>query len=367
MPVIALNLQPFAFFDSPNHAPKVALKNGKVTHLCPKAAELGVTQGMPQTAVLLRAPDALLLEEHTPDLQRKWDDLLQEFYGFSPNVEALHMGLCLITGSEWDAHQLAHQYQARVGVGQTREQALIASGVAEPGKTRIVLDPEAFYQEASTTTLSLLGVSRDTVEKLAWLGITVLHDLKAWSRKQILHYFGEEAKPILGLFFERNVWVARFQLPREVQAEHTFFEPVQEPYQIDPVLMMLSKKLLDRLRGLQARKLILTATTDIGNLWSSRTIKDPIEKVSTLSHLLGLALKDSFATDFHVHKLNVRLRELYQLGEQKTLFQQKPRPMDAVRLVHQRFSGAMFHYQVHDPYSQARDQRFRKLPFDEEE
>lgn len=367
MPVIALNLQPFAFHDLSHHMPRVALKNGKATHVCPKAAALGITRGMPQTAILLKAPDALLLEEHTPELQRKWEDLLEAFFQFSPNVESLEVGLCLITGSEWDAHQLAHQHHAKVGIGQTREQALIASSVAEPGKTRLVLDPEGFYQEAPITSLGLLGTSRDTLERLIWLGITVVHDLTCWNRKQIQHCFGEEARPILGLLFERNVWVARFQLPKEVQAEYTFPEPAKEPHQIDPVLMLLSRKLLERLKGLQARKLVLTATTDIGNLWSSRNIKSPVEKAGTLSHLLGLALKDSFAVDFHVHKLNVRLRDLYQPGEQKTLFQQKPSSRDAARMVHQRFAGAMFHFDLHDPYSQARDQRFRKRAIDEEE
>ncbi|GEM49791.1 hypothetical protein [Deinococcus cellulosilyticus] len=367
MPILAIHFIPFAFHNLPERDVKVSLREGRVVHLCEKAAALGVVKGMPESAVRLKASEARIVQDTSVELTQQWQDFLLQMFQFSPNVESLKEGMCLLTASEYDAHQIQHQFGCPVGVGQTREQALMAATVATKSKVRMVLDFDLFCQEVPITSLAALGLKPDTLERLMWLGVTTLADLKSWSRKQIQHYFGTEAKPILALFFEKNVWVARYNLPKEVISKFFFDEPEQEPFKIDPALKLLSEHLFKKLSGLHPRKLVLTAGTPIGNLWASRNVKDPIQKPPTLQHLMRLALDDSFALQFGVDKLEVRLMDLYQLGEQKSLFQQKPSSMDAVKLVHQRFAGAMFHYEIHDPYSQARDQRFRKLPFDEEE
>lgn len=367
MPILAIHFIPFAFHNLPERDVKVSLRGGRVVHLCEHAAQLGVVKGMPESAVRLRAPEAKIVQDTSVELTQAWQDLLLQMFHFSPNVESLREGVCLLTASEYDALQIQHQFGCPVGVGNTREQALMAATVATKSKVKMVLDFDAFCQEVPITSLSALGLKPDTLERLMWLGVTTLADLKSWSRKQIQHYFGMEAKPILALFFEKNVWVARYNLPREVIGKFAFGDPTQEPRQIDPVLRRLSEHLFQKLSGLHPRKLVLTAGTPIGNLWASRNVKDPIQKPNTLQHLMRLALDDSFAVQFGVEKLEVRLLDLYQLGEQKSLFQQKPSSLDAVKLVHQRFAGAVFQYQIHDPYSQARDQRFQKRPFDEEE
>ncbi|GEM48367.1 DinB/UmuC family translesion DNA polymerase [Deinococcus cellulosilyticus] len=367
MPIVAIHFIPFAFHNLPEDQPRVSLKEGRALHVCEKAAALGVTQDMPESAVRLRATDAKIVQDSSPELSRQWQDFLLQVFHFSPNVESLREGVCLITCSAYDAHQIQHQFGCPVGVGDTREQALIAATVATRSRVRTVLDFDAFSQEVPITSLSVLGIKQETLERLSWLGVTTLGDLKTWSRKQIQHYFGIEARPIIGLFFEKNVWVARYNLPKEIISSFSFESPVQEPCDIDPALKRMGEHLFQKLSGLHPRKLVLTAGTPIGNLWSSRNVKDPVQKQDTLQHLMRLALDDSFAVQFGIEKLEVRLMDLYQLGEQKTLFQQKPSSKDAVKLVHQRFAGVMFHYQIHDPFSQARDQRFQKLPFDEEE
>ena len=183
--------------------PLVSLYKGRVVHASKTAKQLGITTGSSLAAALTKAPDLEAVEAASPYLAASWERLVEEVSGLSLVLESPMQGRLLMELEPSDAAQLAESYKVRVGLAESVEVAVIAALISSPGKVRQV---EAERQERLIDALPLyilkgLGLSQGVQERLGWLGVEQVGQLRAWKKPQVLAYLGAEGKGLLPYLF----------------------------------------------------------------------------------------------------------------------------------------------------------------------
>jgi len=251
--------------------------------------------------VRLKAPNAQLIPVLSPNTLERWSALLESLYVLSPNVEGTREGIAFLTVRSSDALQIATEYSARVGRGETRELALLAAQGADEGTVlswpkdgtswteRHLSGLSAsqagplevasgqrreFLEHCPMSALELLGLETRTLERLIWLGLTQVGTLYGWSRAQLGGFFGREARLILNVLYEGTPRVARYRVAQKVRAVQTPFETLHEPYQLEPILEKLAGQLSKRLEGKLARRLVLSVDTPLGQTGDVTVLKE---------------------------------------------------------------------------------------------
>lgn len=361
--ITQLTFPPLSFLLHEGINPKATAADGKITQFCPKASAAGMQTGMDITLARIQHPELQVYPERSVETARLWGTLLQDLYLYAECIEPLQEGQVLLVVRESDAKQLAHAHQAQAGRASTRELAQLASHLARPGEVLQVKDTEAFLQQAPTAALTAVGVKPATIERLHWLGMRTVSDLQKWTRSQVQHYFGDEAKGVLRLLFEKHSWVARFELPTTVTKTFTFDEDTQDMAEITSVLHLLSEHLLAALGKLQPRKVTVAARTVGGDVFARRLLKEPLTDVKSLKRIMLLTLLDTHTLPLGIHRIQVDLTDLYLPAGQEGLFPKRPSLQQAAHRVEERYPGSTFHYSLQDSYTQARDLKYQKKKF----
>ena len=291
------------------------------------------------------------------------DELLTELYGLTNRIEVTSNRIYL----ELDREDLT-LFQALYntgGVGSSKQEAHLnalariwAEGKSEPWVKGGSSLPIAVLEQ--------LGLKPTTVERLSWLGMATLADLKRWSKAQLQSYLGDEAKLVLPYIkgtFETEV--ALYTPPHIITETHTFTDPALEPYLINPVLEQLVQRSLTALGDKAATRLELKVSAAGITFVSERVGKTGITP-KNLYTLAEQALEDSGALGLEFEQLSLNLKGLYRPSEQGRLFDQKKRLHQAVEKVEKRFPGALLKITESDLYSLLPEFRYSLEPINGE-
>jgi len=342
--------------------PLVSLHKGKVVHASKAAKRAGITAGSSLTTALTRAPDLETVEAASPYLTASWERLVEEVSGFSQVLESPSQGRLLMELEAPDAAQLAESYKLRVGVAENVEVALIAALISSPGRVRHI---EAERQEGLLDALPLyilrgLGLSAGARERLGWLGVERVGQLREWKRAQVLAYLGPEGKGLLPyLFGPYRTQLGRYTPPPRIRAQLAFDDPLSEPYLLHPALDQLVAKLVEHLDGKVASRLSITAVSQRLELRATRLSKAPLQGIGEIIRLALLTLDDTGAQPLGIDTLTLELSGLSRPAKQGTLWPQKERLEQAIAAVEARFSNAILKVSQDDPYSLASEHNVR--------
>ena len=95
--------------------PLVALEKNRVAHASKVARSLGVEAGVSIAGAHARCGDLVIINPNDATLQRAWDDVLAELYGFSDRLEPVGLGRVFLNVTETEARLIAETFGARVG------------------------------------------------------------------------------------------------------------------------------------------------------------------------------------------------------------------------------------------------------------
>ena len=334
--------------------PLVALKGHHVAHASKMARSSGIGAGMSVAGAHARCGDLVIIDSNEATLQRAWDDVLAKLYGFSDRLEPADLGRVFLDVTEADARLIAETFGARVARGSSQEHAHLLALVAKEGEAR--LEPVETEQQALWAipihVLEVLGLSKKTVERLAWLGVTELGGLRRWSRTQLELYLGDEAKLLTRYLHGPHRTEVRRYVPAVVLREsHTFEEEALELWQLAPVLEQLVQRLIPRLGDRAATHLTLTAEVKGLIFSATRVSKQPLRDEGALLRLVSLTFADCGVQGLGVERLELSLAGLARPNTQGGLWHHKENVDKAVRTVEARFPGAMLRFEELDPFT----------------
>ena len=343
-------------------APLVSVRRGRVIHVSSPAKKLGVVAGESVLSAQANVPELEVVEAHSPHLLAEWDALVEEVSGLTRTLEAPKQGKMFLALEEADATQLAQAYGMRAGGAASVEVAHLSAVVASPGTLRVT-PPEReaeFLRQLPLYALRALGLRRDAVQRLGWLGVERVGQLQEWTSGQLEAYLGKEAKPLIPyLYGPHRTTLSRYTPPLRVAASHTFGEAVSEPHALYPILEKLSRQVTEALGRKSAHRLTLVAAAQGIDLKATRIVKTPLSDAATINRLAHLALHESNAQPLGVQSLKLELSALSRPSAQGTLWQQKENRERAIRAVSERFPDALLKLEEVDPCALAKEHRFR--------
>jgi len=139
---------------------------------------------------------------------------------------------------------------------------------------------------------------------------------------------------------------------------------VSEPFELEPVVRQLARQLEWKLAGQAAGRVIVTTESMGLKLPDEAVCKEPVQATEVLVRLIWRSLARSGTAALGIERLSVTLADLSRPQSQQGLWPQKEARERAIRLVSRRFPGALLAFELIDPYSLARDRRYRLLRLD---
>ena len=342
--------------------PLISLHKGRVVHTSKTARQVGIVSGSSLATALTKAPDLEAVEAAGPYLTASWERLVEEVSGLSFVLESPMPGRLLMELELSDAAQLAESYKVRVGLAESVEVAIIAALISSPGRVRQV---DAERQERLIDALPLyilkgLGLSQGVHERLGWLGVEQVGQLRAWKKPQTVAYLGAEGKGLLPyLFGPYRTQLGRYTPAPRISVQLAFDEPLSEPHMLHPALGRLIEQLVALLSGKAASRLSIAALSHGLELKATRLSKVPLQRAGEIMRLALLTLEDTRAQPLGIETLSVELGGLTRPAKQGVLWPQKERIEQAVAAVEARFPNAILKLSQDDPYSLASEHNVR--------
>lgn len=340
--IVCALFEPFALWravrDKPElrDKPLITLGKGKVKTVSRAASRRGIAAGMSEQGARSRCAELHSVEADEVTLQRAWDEVLAELYGFTDRIESPKPGLVFLAIDEADAGRVAAYFDVRVATGSSQEgahlKALTGSVDASP-----------------VTVLEGIGLAPQTAQRLAWLGVKTVGHLKRWRQAHLSRYLGKESETV-GRYLKGpfTTTVARYTPALTLKESYGFEDAVTEPFQILPVLEHLSTCLAGELGDRAAARLSVTALASGIRFGSSRLSKHVL-RGERIYPLALRALEDCGVLGLGLGNLSVELSGLYRPGQQGGLW---PRENieKAKQKVEARFPGALLKLEVLNPY-----------------
>jgi hypothetical protein len=291
------------------------------------------------------------------DTAQDWPEVLEQLYGLTDRIESPRPGLMFLDVTQGEARQLATTFRIPVGLASSQEAAHLLSFTAQPGE---VMADEAAIDAIPIAELEKLEVNSKTDQRLAWLGVETLGDLRRWSKAQLSLYLGADSQMLIrylhGLYRHD---VARYR-PREVlRVGHAFDEPVLEPADLEPVIRLLCRQLADQLGDRAASRLNLIAISQGIAFKANRISKELLNRPGPMERLAHLDLQDSGVLGLEVDELRLELSGLHRPSEQGTLWRQREVIRRAITTVEQRFPGSLLRFDEVNPYTPISEFRYR--------
>lgn len=361
--VACVRLEPYALRLLEGRQPGVpvaVLEGRKVAHANDLARLQGVTPGLPLVAALSRCPELHAEEVSAPTVQTEWARLLEGLYGgYSPRVHGPQPGTVWLSLTPEAARELAVSLHAPLGLARTQELALLAAQRATVGEVKAVLPgaEEVFLALTPLGHLLPLGLSKQNLQHLHFLGLRDVRDLGKWGAGQRAALLGKESRIVADLLAGKgNASVPLYQ-PREViELRLSFDAPLEEPGQLEAALADLLPEWPTAFRGRVCSYLSVRAETVGGTLSGTRRLKWPLE-LKGLRRVACLALVDSGALTLGVDALTVRFSGFAQPSRQIGLWPDV-RELDAVRGVLDRFPHALVRVGWRDVFAPVVDAQF---------
>ena len=347
--------------------PLVSIRNERVLHANPPARREGITPGLSLAAARLKTSNLHTVDTETERLGQQWLWQLERLNAWSPWLHSPSIGRAWLRVRPSEVQRLALEYGVQAGAAGSRELALAAALVTAPGKHRFVPigQEHQFLARVPVGRLPHLGFQERSAQRFDWLGIRTLGDLNHWKESQLRSVAGGEATQLYRLL--HGPWetrLPRYQPERTIECSHGFPDAVSEPFELEPVVRRLTRRLENRLAGQAAGRVVVT-TTSMGLRLPDETVcKEPVQAAEVLVRLVWRSLARSGAAALGIEELTITLADLSRPQVQHGLWPQKEARERAIRLVSRRFPGALLAFELIDPYSLARDMRYRLLRLD---
>lgn len=371
--VTAVLLEPFGLWLAQQQDPAlrgrplVSAAADRVVHATPAARREGITPGLALAAARLKTSNLQVVDTDQARLNVQWSWQLQELNAWSPWLFSPGMGRAWLRLSPAEATRLALEYRLQAGAATSRELALAAALVTPPGQLRVVAASQEapFLARVPVNRLEALGFSGRAAERFAFLGIRFLGDLKHWKKAQLRSIIGPDAPRLHRLLHgPYETRVPLHQPERTVESSYGFNDPVSEPFQLEPVVRLLARRLQEKLAGLASSRVLITSESLGLRLPDEVICREPLQDAGVLTRLVWRSLKRTGALGLGIERLTITLTDLSRPQEQHGLWPQKEAREQAVRLVSRRFPGALLGFELIDPYSLARDRRYRLFRLD---
>lgn len=273
-----------------------------------------------------------------------WQRIMERLYEISPAVESITPGNAVFNLHPELYDALTEMFpHALLGLADTCEQAQLAA------HARIgVITPRTPLAGIPLTHLPA-PLSTNEFERLAWLGVRTLGDIRTWSSMQIEHVLGPAAARIMPFVHgpERQ-HVQPDPKPTHISVRYDATTALREPHEWLPLLTRLVKRLQQRLAGRSTRMLELcfddAVYTDVTK-WELHHVPELLRAFERLAQ----QHHGSFTS------LTVTAFAMTHVAQQGTLWQQDC-SVDA--LAHElalRFPGQFVQCHWIDPRSQATD------------
>ncbi len=340
--------------------PVVALDaDDRVEHADPLAKQCGIEPGMRLAGAQQRSDELVVAASGGPDQAAAWAVLEEEAYAFSPRVCTVREGVLAFEGEADEARAFARAFGVRVGAAASVEAAHLLAYTAARGEARASRDPWTVLDDAPAYLLRGVGLSRLNLERLGWLGVERIGELRAWSAAQLTAYLAADGAEVVRHLKgpHRSRLPIYAPLPT-LRATHAFYDTVLEPHQVDPVLERLALELAERLGDRAARH--VTVETDGSGLRSratrraKRPLRDPWKLLRAIEH----ALEDAGSQALGIDEVAVTLSGLSRPSSQGSLWQQRERLERAVRDVHERYAGQARRFVEIDPHALLRSRHW---------
>jgi DNA polymerase IV len=280
-----------------------SVRRGVVTAASYEARRFGVHSAMPMAHALRLCPRAVVVPmrmERYAEASRAFLAILADF---APVVEALSFDEAFLdlTGSErllGDAPTVARAIKARVrgelalvasvGVAPSKFVAKIASDIDKPDGLRVVGPGEVLRFLHPLPVARLWGVGEVTRERLLDLGLTTIGAVAAWPEAALRARLGDGLGVHLAALArgEDARAVESERAPVSIGHQETFDEDVDDPGDLDGILLHQADRVAARLRHaeLRARTVVLTVKHDDFRQVSRRiTLADPTSDGSVIA------------------------------------------------------------------------------------
>ena len=336
--------------------------NGRVRYANPAARRHGVQAGMTHAGARQRCPNLTAKPEQGRDHEAAWTAWLHDLLRFTPRVQPVRLGLAAADLTASEADDLARALQARVAHARTLQDAQLLASMATVGQALHATDadPQDHLDAAPLRLLGTAGLTAQERDRLAWLGVTRIGQLRAWTHAQRQGYLGATAdtlKPFLDGPKQRTL--PYLPPPPMLSATHAFDEPAFEPFEIDPVLDALIERLHTQLGDQQAAVVRVVGETHGLESSGTRRAKRATSDAARLARLARHALEDSGLQAAGLDGLRIELSGLTRTAEAATLWPWQRRLQDASEAVHGRFPGQARHFVLHDPHALRSRQRWQ--------
>lgn len=273
-----------------------------------------------------------------------WQRIVERLYEASSAVETITPGTAVFALHPTLYDTLREMFpHAQLGLADTCEQAQLAAH-AHIG----VITPRTPLAGIPLTHLPA-PLSADEFERLAWLGVRTLGDIRTWSSTQIEHVLGPAAARIMPFVHgpERQ-HVQPDPKPTHLSVRYDATAVLAEPHEWLPILTRLVTRLQQRLIGRGSRMFELALDSAVYSDVTKWELHHTPELLRAFERL-AQQHRGSFTS------LTVTAFAVTRAVQQDTLWQQD-RPVDV--LAHElalRFPGQFVQCRWVDPRSQAAD------------
>lgn len=365
--IAVVSFEPFAIWLAEQERPErrgkplVSVYRDRVSGLSPAAKRAGVSLGLSLAGARQQAPALEAIEYSAPYLQAAWEALVLEASAVSARFETLRVGWLAFEGERLDARQFAAAYRARVGLSTSVERAQLLALSSFVGSVREGGDAgeRDLLARMPIRLLRGLGLSKQALTRLGWLGIEKVGQLLSWQRSQLLVFLAAEGEAVARVLFGPfRTRLSRFIPPPQVSAALDFDEPACEPAQLLPAVGRLVEEAAAGL-GAQCPTLV-TVRVEVAGVTASATrrTKEPTSDRRRLYALAVLALADTGAAELGVERLTLELGGLRRSGSQGALWRQREERRAAIATVSERYPAALLRLVEVDPFAFELERRF---------
>ncbi len=334
----------------------------------------GVSDGDSSQRAERLAPDAhILLREHGTE-QGVWEEVLHAIYATTPHMAEQSAGTVLLHVRDIAMlRRMAEQFTACVGIAASRTTAQVASYFCDPGSILFVDDDEAltFLRDASVECLHWWGAEEEWLEKMMLFGLQTLGAAGTLTERQMVAQFGKGGRMmhrnIRTLLGDERHPLPLYEPPPVLRAVHRFDDPVREPRDLENVLTIMTKELLQRLHEVCGRRCSWIAVHMHGRSDMVRTNRR-ILKDGTLSDgvlrttaqiLLRNLMDGSECTELQLDMGGLSIAA----PEQMSFVPERVSPYSIAHTVEQRYPRTMHRVRMKNPDAYLSEQQWMLVPY----
>ncbi len=338
---------------------------GRIVCRTPDLASAGLMPGDALDRARTEFPGVTFFARDQLAEQLVWQERLDAVYSLTPQIESVQPGLAFTGLDRREAlGEMVERLAACGGIAATRPLARLAMLRARPGSIAYVTDAQRdeFLAATDVGILESCGFDNNLVAKLQLFGWRSVASLLKLSRRHSRIQFGEAGEQLHDFlqqcFSDRPL--PMYLPPRTKEHTHVFEDPVREPYDVVPVLELMTHGLAETLEGMRVGRVRLVARDHrcavVHN--SARVMRTPEARASVLLSALRVLCDNMLHRVAPLTELTIEFSALTTPAYiRNELFSKRQDLHTAVAAVNRRFPGTMKKVQVTAPWSAMPEER----------